>query len=51
MKVSSADYDLAVILDCGNLQRIGTAVSAVNRIPVIANIDHHITNTGFGHLQ
>ncbi|MBW2571430.1 MAG: bifunctional oligoribonuclease/PAP phosphatase NrnA [Deltaproteobacteria bacterium] len=49
--LSSADYDLAVILDCGNLQRIGSAVSAVNRIPVIANIDHHITNTGFGHLQ
>jgi phosphoesterase RecJ-like protein len=49
--ISSADYDLAVILDCGNLQRIGTAVSTVNQIPVIANIDHHITNTGFGHLQ
>ncbi len=49
--ISSADYDLAVILDCGNLQRIGTAVSTVNQIPVIANIDHHITNTGFGHIQ
>ena len=49
--INSPDYDLAVILDCGNLQRIGTAVSAVSGIPVIANIDHHITNTGFGHLQ
>jgi len=49
--LNTADYDLAVILDCGNLQRVGTVASAVSGIPVIANIDHHITNTGFGHLQ
>jgi len=49
--INVADYDLAVILDCGNLQRIGTVASAVSGIPVIANIDHHITNTGFGHFQ
>ena len=49
--INSDDYDLAVILDCGNLQRIGTAVSGVSRIPVIVNIDHHVTNTGFGHFQ
>lgn len=49
--INSGDYDLAVILDCGNLQRIGTAVSTVSGIQAIANIDHHITNTGFGHLQ
>ncbi len=49
--INVANYDLAVILDCGNLQRIGTVASAVSGIPVIANIDHHITNTGFGHFQ
>jgi phosphoesterase RecJ-like protein len=49
--INSTDYDLAVILDCGNLQRIGTAASAVRGMPAIANIDHHITNTGFGHFQ
>ena len=44
-------YDTAIILDCGNLQRIGKAVSTVSRIPVIINIDHHITNTRFGNFQ
>ncbi|MBW2192283.1 MAG: bifunctional oligoribonuclease/PAP phosphatase NrnA [Deltaproteobacteria bacterium] len=44
----AADYDIAFILDCGELKRIGNAVSIVRQIPVIINIDHHITNTRFG---
>jgi phosphoesterase RecJ-like protein len=50
-KLDETDYDLAIVLDCSNLDRIGTAVSVVNRIPLIVNIDHHITNTHFGHIQ
>jgi len=49
--INSAGYDIAVMLDCGDLERIGNAVSAVRQIPVIVNIDHHITNTRFGHFQ
>ena len=49
--IKNENYDLAVILDCGNLKRIGMAVSAVRQIPITVNIDHHITNTRFGHLQ
>ena len=41
-------FDTAVILDCGNIQRIGRSAEIVSRIPVIINIDHHITNTRFG---
>jgi phosphoesterase RecJ-like protein len=48
---SGADFDTAVILDCGNLKRIGFAAEAVSQIPTIINIDHHVTNTGFGHFQ
>ncbi|MBN1930349.1 MAG: bifunctional oligoribonuclease/PAP phosphatase NrnA [Desulfobacterales bacterium] len=44
-------YDTAIILDCGDLQRIGTLSSIVQQIPVIINIDHHITNTRFGDLH
>ena len=44
-------YDTAVILDCGNIERIGTAYPSVSKIPVVINIDHHITNTRFGHHQ
>ena len=51
-KIPAADiFDTAVILDCGDLQRIGKASSAVDLIPVTITIDHHITNTGFGNLQ
>jgi phosphoesterase RecJ-like protein len=47
----AATYDLAIILDCGDLDRVGEAISTVNKIPVIINIDHHVSNTGFGHIQ
>lgn len=50
-KIGKTNYDTAVILDCGDLNRIGEAVSIVSRIPVIVNIDHHVTNTHFGHFQ
>ena len=45
-------YDTAMVLDCGDLKRVGDRLmSAIDQIPVIINVDHHITNTGFGHLQ
>ena len=44
-------YDIAIMLDCGDLIRIGEAVATINKIPVIINIDHHVSNTGFGHIQ
>jgi len=50
-KIGRLNYDAAVILDCGDLSRVGKAVSFLKQIPVIVNIDHHVTNTGFGHLQ
>ncbi len=49
--IEVADFDTAVILDCSDLQRIGDMASETDRIPVIINIDHHITNTRFGHFQ
>jgi len=44
-------YDTAIVLDCGDKGRIGDAVSMVEKIPVVINIDHHITNDRFGDLQ
>ncbi|MBS3758908.1 MAG: bifunctional oligoribonuclease/PAP phosphatase NrnA [Desulfobacterales bacterium] len=46
-----ADYDTAIILDCSDLGRIGDAAAAVSEIPVLMNIDHHLTNTRFGNFQ
>jgi len=45
------DYDTAIILDCGNIKRIGKATSLVKTLSVIINIDHHTTNTNFGHFN
>ena len=44
-------YDTAIILDCADFQRIGKISSVISKIPVIINIDHHITNTRFGDLN
>jgi phosphoesterase RecJ-like protein len=44
-------FDTAVILDCGNLERIGEAARWIAGVPVVVNIDHHVTNTGFGHVR
>lgn len=43
--------DTAIILDCGTPERIGKVCNRLEGIPVVINIDHHLTNTGFGDLQ
>ena len=44
-------YDLIVVGDCGDLARIGAVLGRhaelFGRLPIV-NIDHHISNTGFG---
>ncbi len=47
----ATNYDLALVLDCGDLPRVGEATATVSQIPVIINIDHHISTTGFGDIQ
>ena len=44
-------YDVALVLDCGDLPRVGQASSTISQIPLVVNIDHHISNTGFGDIQ
>ncbi|MFA6009489.1 MAG: DHH family phosphoesterase [Desulfobacteraceae bacterium] len=43
-----SDYDLAIILDCGDIQRIGKLCDDIEKVQAVINIDHHITNTNFG---
>ena len=45
------EYDLAVVLDCGDILRVGEDSSVVDQIPIVINIDHHVSNTGFGDIQ
>ncbi len=48
---AAEEYDLAIILDCGDIIRVGEDSSIVTQIPIVVNIDHHVSNTGFGHVQ
>lgn len=49
--IDTEDFEAAIILDCGELERVGEAAADISRIPIIINIDHHITNTRFGDYQ
>jgi bifunctional oligoribonuclease and PAP phosphatase NrnA len=44
-------YDLIVVSDCGDLERVGSVLTRYPRlfasVPIV-NIDHHVSNTGFG---
>ena len=42
------DFDAAVVLDCGSLERIGAVGTTVAKVPLVINIDHHVTNKAFG---
>lgn len=45
------NYDLAFVLDCPTLERIGNCKDIIKNIPTIINIDHHETNNKFGDIN
>ena len=40
-----------VVLDSSNLERIGSIPLEIDKINIIVNIDHHPSNTYFGHIN
>ncbi|HEY7599799.1 MAG TPA: DHHA1 domain-containing protein [Candidatus Limnocylindrales bacterium] len=48
------DYDLIVVNDCGDLARVGSVLGRhgelFGRVPIL-NIDHHVSNPGFGTID
>lgn len=42
------EWDLALVLDCGDLDRVGAGLPVVSKAKRSVNVDHHITNTVFG---
>ncbi|MEW6616371.1 MAG: bifunctional oligoribonuclease/PAP phosphatase NrnA [Thermodesulfobacteriota bacterium] len=42
------NFDVAFVLDCGDLDRVGNGIEKIRKIRKIINIDHHITNSKFG---
>ncbi len=45
------DFDLAIVVDSGDLTRIGNARAVVESAPVIMDMDHHVTGAPFGQIQ
>jgi len=45
------DYDAAVVLDCGDLDRMDKVKGFLQKGKIIINIDHHLTNDFFGTIN
>jgi phosphoesterase RecJ-like protein len=45
------DFDLAVVLDAGEMSRVGKNREAVEAAPHILDIDHHVTAGAFGDIR
>ncbi len=45
-----SSFEVAIVLDCGNLERTGKVGSLIKEKTII-NIDHHSDNTKFGNLN
>lgn len=41
-------FDVAILPDCSDRERIGAAVTLLDGIPRLVNVDHHASNQGFG---
>lgn len=44
-------YDTAVVVDCGDLSRVGNGHETLREMGSLVNIDHHETNEAFGRLN
>ncbi len=48
----SVSYDAAVLVDCGEFNRVGSVLAdGLARVPVLVNIDHHVNLNPFGTLS
>ena len=44
-------YDVAIVVDCGELNRVGKVKNLFRKDKILINIDHHVTNDFFGDLN
>jgi len=45
------DFEAALILDCPTMKRIGRVRDLITKDKFVINIDHHISNEKFGHVN
>jgi phosphoesterase RecJ-like protein len=50
--LGSVEYDVAVLVDCGDFERVGAELQKFIKwkVPFLINIDHHIPNNTFGNI-
>lgn len=48
---SDKDYDLVIVVDCANKERIGQTNNEFDRCKKSIVIDHHISNSGYGDIN
>ncbi len=49
--VQSAKYDVAILVDCGDFERVGDDLAGyIKGLPFLINIDHHVPNRTFGNV-
>ena len=48
----SVEYEAAILVDCGDFQRVGDELSDFisRRVPFVINIDHHVPDKPFGNI-
>src|SRR5216117_4443827 len=47
---SPEDFDVAIALDTAIQDRLGTGLAAVRSAKIWINIDHHLSNPGYGNI-
>ncbi|MCM8818084.1 MAG: bifunctional oligoribonuclease/PAP phosphatase NrnA [Candidatus Omnitrophica bacterium] len=45
------NFEVGIVIDCGNLDRAGKIKKIIKKLPFIINIDHHLTNSQFGNIN
>ena len=50
--LESAEYEVAILVDCGDFERVGDELSEfiARRVPFVINIDHHVPSKPFGNI-
>ncbi len=49
--IKQLDYEVALVLDCGDLKRVGSVSRLIEKGKPLVNIDHHVTNDHFGSIN
>jgi phosphoesterase RecJ-like protein len=51
--LESAEYEVAILVDCGDFERVGKELSEfISRVaPFVINIDHHVPSKPFGDID